>query len=370
MEQSLKRIFFLVNNNFHLIDVRSHLSDLKLAEVHLICIPHTLDRIGTIAGVKEIHYFDSPFIGSGSIFNVVKVRQREKEISASLQFSPSDTLLIYTEYEPLNHYVACLMKKNGGSVYVLDEGLGTYLTFSQDSDLRMPLKQTFKLLWSRYVLHYSMKYLYLNQMIFPQMRDELFDGLLTYRNFNCVRDIPLVRIKKPDVKKLDLDNDTCIFINGDIYNFYTSWSSYIEELVEIMEQLCVNFKNVYFKFHPREPQDIRDKIAAVLSVYDNLTVLQGTGPVEMCIEQLRAGYAVSYVSTSLLNLASYGVQIAYIFQLMPSTSNSDLSVSLASVFRSLGIRLVEHLRDIVPGQLYSPKDDCEEPLMLSQALGL
>jgi hypothetical protein len=138
-----------------------------------------------------------------------------------------------------------------------------------------------------------------------------------------------------------------------------------------MEHLCKHFKEVYFKFHPREHSDIKNKIESALSSFSNLIIIDGIQPIETTIESIRTKYAVSYVSTSLLNLIELGVQPIYIFHLMQSTSSHKVATSLKPIIQSMGIRLVESLDEISAGeQYYAHNIDSEVRLTFTQAIGV
>jgi hypothetical protein len=352
--------------------MRLHLACLGEAEVHLICVPHTLDPVGVIPGIKHVNTFTSPFLKPGSFLNIIQIRECQKRISLACSFTESDILIMYTEFEVINQFIAHLVKKANGKVFVLDEGLGTYLTYSQKCETGVPAKQIFKLLWSKHILGYSwLKHLYIDGIISPQMSDSMIDGLISYQQFDCIRNVPVKLINKPILKQLILNDNSCVFLNSDNYNFYTTWDCYISELVVIMEHLCKHFKEVYFKFHPREHSDIKNKIESALSSFSNLIIIDGIQPIETTIESIRTKYAVSYVSTSLLNLIELGVQPIYIFHLMQSTSSHKVATSLKPIIQSMGIRLVESLDEISAGeQYYAHNIDSEVRLTFTQAIGV
>ncbi|MDQ5929211.1 MAG: hypothetical protein QG594_989, partial [Bacteroidota bacterium] len=142
-------IYFLINNNYHLYDVKLHLNNLANFKVSLLQVPHTLDEItNDIAALfVEVFTFQRLIESKLNYVNIFRLSKLYKNIKNSLHIGSNDVLFVYTEYELLNHYLIACFKNAGAKVYIIDEGIATYLTYSMLSDKPVPVKERFKLWW-------------------------------------------------------------------------------------------------------------------------------------------------------------------------------------------------------------------------------
>lgn len=70
-------IYFLVNNNYHMIDVYEHCANIKDYEKSLIQIPHTLECIDEDENFRNIYTFKSLLNGDKSFFHFFKIKNRK-----------------------------------------------------------------------------------------------------------------------------------------------------------------------------------------------------------------------------------------------------------------------------------------------------
>lgn len=345
----MRRIFFLINNNFHWNDMREHLHALGDYEVNLICIPHTLDPELQFDGVHYVWRFESPFAKKRlGILNLRNTASTHDQIKKALNIMPSDVLLMYTEFELLNQYVAMTFKRAGAKVFLLDEGLGTYIVCSQKSDAKLPVKSWLHLRWSKYVIGYTwLRYMYFNNRIRPYMDDALIDGVLLYRDVVLSRKFPAYRIHGgKDNLILSLDATKCLFVNSPTYQVHSSWDAYCNDLLEVFATLQRKFSQVYFKFHPRESKQQVEAVKRLLSNFDKVCFVEDAGPVEDLLQTVQAKYAVSFISTSLLSLADKGVEPIYVFQLIDSLRGQSIVAAMSALLSSIGVHLIDSLDDI------------------------
>lgn len=307
-------IYFLVNNNYHLVDVNKHLKSLKDFEKSLIQIPHTLELVKEDENFKNIYTFNSPFIGLKNFFNYFKINQTHNIVKNELIIDKNDILFVYSEYEILNQFIITLFKKSGAKVYILDENsLSTYLTYSVKSDDKLNLKQKIKLYWLKNIIGYKYtKYLYFNGIVFPQLDDKFIDGLLMYNDIKNKRDIKNYLIKN-DVVNIKLDSKKAMFLNEKMYDYYCTKEEHSKILNDILNNLSQKFEIVWFKFHPRENEANKEWQYKIIEQYKNVKIVNDNSPIENIIEEYNAKYIFSFFAVALLNLKELGCVPIYLF---------------------------------------------------------
>lgn len=318
-------IYFLVNNNYQMIDVYEHCKNLKNYEKSLIQIPHTLECIDKSKDFGNIFTFNTPFRGVKFFFNIFKVKKREKEILSKLDIDKSDILFVYTEYEILNQYIISLFKKADARVYIIEDGgFPTYLTYGVKSEGGLTLKENIKLFYLKYVLgHKFVEYLKYNNIVFPQINEKYIDGVLLYLDVDIVRNIKKFLIFK-NQKKLILDENKAIFLNEKIYDYYCSKDEYSAILEDCILNMTKKFKKVYFKFHPRESNENREWQLEILRKHSNVEIIEEKTPIENVLGKYEAKYVFSFFSAALLNINAMGATPVYIYHLYDKISQNSV----------------------------------------------
>jgi hypothetical protein len=273
-------IYFLVNNNYHMIDVYEHCANIKDYEKSLIQIPHTLECIDEDENFRNIYTFKSLLNGIKSFFHFFKIKKIEKQIKFDLQINKFDILFVYTEYEVLNQYIMNLFKNAGAKVFVLNEGLATYVTYCARNESKFTLKERVQLIYFKYILKYKfVEFLKYNNMLFPQINELFINGVLLYLDVKIDRNIQKYVIEKSS-NFLSLNKNKAIFLNEKMYDHYCSITEHIGMLENCLMIVSNKFETVYFKFHPRETEDNRKWQIDVINKFHNVQIIQENGPMQ------------------------------------------------------------------------------------------
>lgn len=340
-------VYFIVNNNYQFYDVEIHLVGLNKSDVKLIEIPHTLDEREHLGFRSVFRYL--PALQVGLIAQVKNYLQLIKRIDQDIIPSKEDILFFYTEFEILNQYVATRFKQAGARVYLIQDGsVGTYLPFrmvcSEPLTLKWYVKQSiYRLLpgLSRIRLHK------LNGVIFPWMPDTSIDGVCIYRQVTLKRAISPILLQFPSQSQLSLVPDRIIFLNEAIYGLYQTAEKYIEGLDKIIGELCSRFDEVFFKFHPRETDEWRQRIRQeVLFRFPAVIVIEENTAIEMMIEQYHPFLVASYFCAALLSLPERGIESLYLYHLIPELNEQPIFQELTSVLNELGYNFVSDFSEV------------------------
>lgn len=335
-------IYFLVNNNYHMIDVYEHCEHLKEYEKSLIQIPHTLECIEKNENFKNIFTFKTPFGGIKNSLNILKVKKNEKNIKEQLFIDEKDILFVYTEYEILNQYIMSLFKKNGAKIYLIEDGgFPTYLTYGVKNEERLTFKENIKLFYLKYILGYSfVEFLKYNNILFPQINEKYIDGVLLYLDVKIVRNIKKFLIVK-NKKSLNLDNSKAVFLNERMYDYYCSKLEQKTILNDILEKMTLSFDTIYFKFHPSETDENKIWQLDIIKKYKKVQLIDDNTPFENLIEKYQTKYVFSFASAALLNVNAMGAVPVYIYHLYDAISKNSVFKQIDLILKNANYTFVD-----------------------------
>ena len=339
-------IYFIVNNNYHVVDFDGHLARLQKNEVSLIEIPHALD-MNARTDIKRFTYIRAR--KNGLVAQILNFLSNVRQINQEIHPAKGDFLFMYTEYEILNQYMAYRFKKFCANVYLIEDGgFGTYVPFRLTVSESLTLKEWIKRELYRLLPGLSRMRLHkLNGHIFPWMVDENIDGVCTYEHVALKRQIKTILLQRNHKTPITLIPSRTVFLNEPIYGVYQSTEEYISGLRQIMEALCGKFDEVFFKFHPRETVEWRIKIQShVLSRYPKLIIMEENSAVEILVDKYRPAVASSYFCSALLSLSDRGVEPLYLYHLLPTLKDQLIFREVTVILNELGYNFVHDFCDI------------------------
>jgi hypothetical protein len=345
-------IWFIVNNSYQLHDARAHLVTIKNSgfNVGVFEISHKLD---------SPNYSDFDKFYSFSAFeykNFVRCWLNSiliiRLLNRSLKINSEDVLFMYTEFEPFNDLIALQFKKNGGRVYLIEDGgFATYLPFSGAVDEQLTNQERFKEIIIRmcpglYVLTLRKQ----NGDILPWLEDRFIDGVCFYRQLTINRKIKVINIKASERSRINTIASTVIFLNEDMYTRDQSTSNYINGLLEIVSSLCSGFSVVYFKYHPRETDSWREYIMKnVLELFPQIIIVDDNAPIEAIIEKYSPEVVASYFSAALLSLHERGVEPLYLYHLIKELNDKHYFQLVSKILNSWDYKFAADFSEVKTG---------------------
>jgi hypothetical protein len=338
-------IYFLVNNDYQLLDARIHAQGLRLQgqESTLIEVPHMLQESNRGDGFRQLFNFPAPLKSHGWMGAWWCYFGARRDVNRQLTPKAGDTLFLYTEYELLNHFIALRFKRAGARVFLLEDGgVGTYIPFSVPSQEKLTLKEHIVALMTRCLpgLHRT-TFHKLNGIVFPWMEDRQIDGLCTYRPLRIIRQIPVHVLHGPVRARLETIPGRVLFLNERMYDDYQNATEYMHGLETIMRALVKGFGEVLFKFHPREKQPWRGRIAELLaSHFPTVRIVEDSRAAELLLAELRPEALASYFSTALLSLTGTGIEPLFLFQLLPEVARQKVFVQCEGLLRQWNYHFV------------------------------
>ena len=325
-------IYFLVNNNFCLYNAELLSKELIGDDLGLIQIPYSLDpvindirykKILTIERLGSIneYFLKWPYKLIINLYRNCKKIERVKKI---LKPEKGDILLANSEEELMNQVVINLFKKKKAKVFLYEGGMSNYISFNMSSE-PLSIREKILMYSIRYV-HGIKGYLPLKNKgyFIPRMSDKYFSGVLFSLPNKIKRNIQVFHINKVVVNnRFSYNENNVIFLTQPMYRSYFSIESYIQNIDFVLSKLTKSFIKVYIKPHPDEIVDgIIPEIEKVALKYSNVYVINTREIIERIISDYNVKFAVSYFSTSLLNLLFYKVEPVFIFHLFPEINDT------------------------------------------------
>ncbi len=329
-------LYFLVNNNFHLIDADKHLVELKEYETSLIKIPHQLTISSNHSFNGEVE-FPVLIARLKDYFNLPRIFKLHRKIKKTFkEVKSTDTLIFYTEFELLTHYIVTHFKKRKAKVILMEEGIPTYLTFTGSLDSSIPLKKKLLGYYVKYMLGYfHSKTVGLNNRPINVLSDNQIDQLLLYTNIKVRRNVPVALLESEKLAFKQLNNHTVLFLNEAMYKHYIDFNSYLTIIDDILANLSLKFQNVYFKFHPRETDEFKNEIRIIIKKHHKVSVVEDNQPVELMVEKIGAKYVTSFAAQTLLYLSNSNCIVLYLFHLYPKLMENTTLIQLKNVIDNM-----------------------------------
>lgn len=316
--------YFLVNNDFHVIDALEHINRDDLTNVHFIIVNHrvnaeSISRLVALGITYSI--FPTPFQGRLNAFNLLLMLRIKIGIDKIVKkLSPEDRLIFYTEYELINHYVCkAFNQTNCQTVLVEEAGIATYALnkiVPSKGRFCLSLKHSLSLCTGRLVFRlFKSKMFMINKARFLRIEDKYISCMVYYRCVTHKRNIKTLYISAPSKHMSDLrsnktkNKNGLLFLNSDVYDFYMSKEEYFRYMKVLFIKLHDKYEKIFFKFHPKE-NDLNFR-KELLSLIGHVEVIDSKAPAERVVDDLNVAVVGSFLSSSLLRLRERGYNIEF-----------------------------------------------------------
>lgn len=356
-------IHFLVNNDYQYLEAERLALELQAAgrRCCLIAIPHTLTRQLDPSLFDTITTIQTPahrrWIQAWPRYIALGSRPRALPV-----FHRTDTLLLFTEFELLNQLTAIACKRQGGKVYLIEDGgVGTYIPLALVRPEAYSLKDRLHQWMIRAIPSLRRtQFTKFDGILFPMLEDKHLDGICLYREMRLNRQVPLHVIARPIPASVEPHDGRVVFLNQPLYSEHIQTpENYVLGLKRILAALQAGFKEVLFKFHPREPDNARSWIiASVLAQFPDIRIVEGRQPFETLLSELRPEAVASYNSTPLLNMSGTGVQPLFVYHLLDDLRHAPSFATMHALLAAWGYHFPEVWEDLASGFQSGGGFDC------------
>jgi len=355
-------ITFIVNNDVHymrarLIRDQIHHCDSQ-ARFHLVkFLPSALTMTEADHLYDRIYESRGLFGSFWQLLNL-KIEKKIKQNLDRVPFAKGDILFLFTEYELGNHYLVQRAKQAGARVFIVDEGIGTYIINNYPNlSAGSSVKQRVIGEVTQWIQHFtdSRRLTGNGSLYFPVLKDTYYDGYILFYNFPLKRSMPLIYLQYPEAGQEipNLDPDAVIILGEGLHRYHISEQEYIDSLLAIIRSAARNFRHVYFKFHRCETafqgRPLYQRLQDEMQI-QGVRILDAARPeaIENIIPDLDfpPRFVVSYLCTALFNLYARGCQPIFTCQLIQER-DEDFEV-VKDLLSNVGYNLIRSYNDISP----------------------
>lgn len=329
-------IYFLVNNDYQLFDARRHAKEMQMRGFGctLLEVPHALHSQDRMNGFVATLSFPSPLTSNGWLGSWPRYFNSSRQVHRALQPKSTDTLIFFTEFELLNQFIVHHFRRNRARVYLLEDGgVGTYVPFSISDREPLNAKEWLIAAMTRLLPCLSHTVFHkINGQVFPWLPDRLIDAVCLYRPVKTVRKIPTILIQPKQSQPINVMQGKVIFLNQPLYDCYVKEESYLASLDSILAALSKGFKEVFFKFHPRESEPWTGRILGLLrEKHPSVQLVEDPRGIEELLAELKPEVLAAYATTTLLNLEGTGVEPLYLYHLFKDLADQKIFQQLTTL---------------------------------------
>lgn len=338
-------VYLIVNNDFHIDNLLNHMDSLQEYDICVIRIPYNLtNECMTLS--ENVITIDSPYKNLKKFINPFNIMKTKRKVR-NIKFSNEDTVIFLTEYDPINQYVVFVAKKNGAKTILLEEGVSTYynnISFLKES---VTLKSVIKSTYLKYILGFKFVDVYKNgSFLFLKMKDIYIDEIVLYHAIELDRKINTNVINSSCVRYDNLNKRKCLFLNQPIYQSYLTSCEYLEEVNQIITALSGDFEIVYFKFHPRDSEDIKKSLKEIISNFTNVSIVSEKYSLADTVDMYKPYFAISFFSDALFKLSLSGLSMVFLYPLIPKLKEHSVLKRLSKVLEFMEYNHIKSIDEI------------------------
>ena len=345
-------VYFLVNNDFHLYDVKKIASELGYENCSLISVPYRMQIPDDMPFVRSYVYKRCEFLFRQGVtklkqlFCVHKDNIAKRKQISNLKFNKNDILFVFTECELMNMFIIDKMYRSGGKIYLLEDGIAPYVYYTKCSDTP---PRRWKLLKYLYTVLYGIKGFlpyFSGTYMYAMMSDKYFSGACLKWDVTLKRNIKCILLKNMEDNHLvESDKQSVFFLTQPIMQGNPEVRKKINQ--KCIEYCLQNFKHVYVKCHPEEiVSGYYNEIIALCNEYEHVEYVNSTEVAENLIDYYNVGFAASLYSSTLNKLALKGIEPIYMYQFFSELKG--LQGLLDDYLKSINYNFILDYRQIGP----------------------
>lgn len=314
-------IYWLLNNDYHYHDFQARRSQFTGAEHALILLPHRLDVEQAERSVQS-SYLIQPASNQEFVPNLLH-GLRHRRVVERIPVASTDVLHVYNGEELLSHLVVRYFRKRGARVCMVEDGPSTHQLYLTHQEYSKKAGNKLKTAIYRATGFGRILYRDFNGISYPVFENRMIDEVILrysspYEGDLSTRHMPFSGERIPG-----LNDDTALFLTQPLYEDNTGYSDfddYVACTAKVLQILVAKFRNVYFKFHPRDDGYTKATLLKMIDSIRGIKVVDSNLPVERLYDVLRPGYCISYISWGLFNAVDVGIKAVFLYPLLGEIS--------------------------------------------------
>ncbi|URQ65076.1 alpha-2,8-polysialyltransferase family protein [SAR86 cluster bacterium] len=300
----MSKVLVVINNSYHIRE----LLRLELgSEITVLAICHNLK----IKDLEKINYSkcllipDPVKLRSLDLFKLNKYRNQISDLIDSEEFND---LILFSEYEPFNHYVAyrAYEKKGIKSTLSEDGGMASYIP----NLVREPspkIRDKFKNFVYSFILGIKGSTLFsIGHETFFRLNNKVVKRIIYTKPVPIKRQVQ-VEYKNLKIKERKGSSDEILLLNQPFLN---NLKEHENILLNFVRQLLSEFKVVHLKFHPRDPIDFQKSVVSKIHS-KRLNILETKINIEELHSKMNFKYVTGFYTAALLSYLDLGFIVKF-----------------------------------------------------------
>lgn len=331
-------IYISIDNDHHGAFALALIEKLRLSpvEITFISLAAARNNIIPTSGMTQRVVACHPLCDGSSYKNPLTYLRsffHQVRLNHSFKFCADDVLIINTEYQINNAFLAKQMRKAGGLVFLYDEGISFYFNNSPYYDQHVTSGDRF------FLTFYNFAFKVLG---IPARARKGFEGRMYVRINSAYIDRIYLRMRLPVSREGPLegyrnfladtrfteptDPETVIFFATNL----TAYGLKDQEVLlsrKVIEHLSATFKNVLVKIHPAdcaEKNDIYLMYQSLIGTHANVNLIDNSIVGNDAIRQFRPRIVVGTVGATLFDAFFFGCQTVFLFPLLDLVPEFDI----------------------------------------------
>ena len=276
------------------------------------------------------------------------------KLRSKFAFKKDDVLIIATEYQLNNAFLAKWMSKIGGLVYLFDEGIGFYFNNSAFHHGRISLKDRWYLLLYKLAFSITLIPAYPRKgfegRMFSCIDDRFVDGVYSRMRLPIDRPLKIFGYRNllDDVQAEQNKDVGCVLVFG---GNLTSFGVGDEERVvmrKVIEDLSRKFKKVLIKIHPGDAVSRSgnyDFFHQIIQEHENVSEVDNFITGNEAIKSYRPKIVIGALGATLFDSIFFGCQPIFLFHLLPSAPEFKVCEFFLN---NLNYKFIKNIDDIGP----------------------
>ncbi len=352
-------IYISVDNDFHTEIAINYINNFKVDKKDITFISNKSNRNSAVysLGFFVIQIPGHPFsIGTGfkNLLTYIRTIKQHFLLKKIFNFKPDDILLILTEYQINNAYLAKIMKKSGGQIFLLDEGIGFYLNNHYFHEKNITIEDKFfllifNLIFLIFLLPIKAKKGQEGRM-FVTIHDNLINKFFSSLQINVERKIKTVqykRIHKIKKNKQKKNNKTAVYLASN-FECYGLKNEEKEIARKAINYLAATFDKVYIKVHPQDASLKNDLFLFYSSLKKkNIHIISNSLTSNQAINKINPSLIVGTFSSSLVDAFISGYNVIFLYQLLPKIKELELCSLILNDFNYIKIATISDIKKYI-----------------------
>jgi hypothetical protein len=338
-------LYLVVNNDFHLTNLLNQKHNFEGMDICVIRVPYNLKKeCSNLA--QRIKTIKTPYNNFREFINPQKFQTAKREVD-EIYFCAEDVVVFLTEYDPINQYIIYSAKNSGARTILLEEGIATYYNNIPIRDVSFSIKNAIKIFYLKYIINFKfMEFCKQGDLLFLQLKSNYIDEVILYRDVKFNRNIKSTVVNSCSEKFENLNSEKCLFLNQPLYQSYLSMVEYMEALTKTLGELSKRFTHVYFKFHPRDSDIVKLEIENMVENWVNITIVSVQLDIAESVRMFKPHFAISFFSDALFKLSESGLDMIFLYHLVPTLNKHPVLISLSRVLEELDYQFPKSVLDI------------------------